>query len=157
DLLLEAWKKVHNNFPTWELHLYGRENLSFLDTNNLPSSVKYFPPTPDIQEKYKESAIYVMSSRFEGFGMVLIEAMVMGVPCISFDCPYGPSDIIKNHEDGFIVDKGNQDELAEKISFLIANPKKRKNMGIRAMQNVKRFEMNTIIKTWDKLFKELYS
>src|SRR5699024_7673037 len=75
DLLLKAWEEVHRKHPDWELHLYGKESLSFLDTRNLPPSVKFFKPVRNIRDKYLESSIYVMSSRFEGFAMVLIEAM----------------------------------------------------------------------------------
>src|SRR5690606_19368974 len=94
DILIKAWESVYESHPDWELHLYGKENLDFLDTNNLKNNVHFFPPVKDIENKYLESSIYVMSSRFEGFGMVLIEAMEFGLPCVSFDCNYGPSDII---------------------------------------------------------------
>ena len=155
DILLKAWEKVYQKFPDWQLHLYGKENLEFLDTQNLENNVSFFPPEKNIRQKYIESSVYVMSSRFEGFGMVLTEAMECGVPCVSFDCPSGPADIIKDGEDGFLVEKENTEELAEKLITLIENQDLRKQMGIRAKENVKRFSAEKIVQEWDKLFKEL--
>lgn len=155
DLLLKAWERVYQKFPDWQLYLFGKENLDFLDTRNLENNVSFFPPEKNIRQKYIESSVYVMSSRFEGFGMVLTEAMECGVPCVSFDCPSGPADIIKDGEDGFLVEKENADKLAEKLITLIENQELRKKMGAKAKENVKRFSAETILQKWDKLFKEL--
>ena len=156
DLLLKAWEKVNAKHPDWTLELYGKENKKFLDTSNLPATnVQWFSPAKNIKEKYLESSIYVMSSRFEGFGMVIIEAMACGVPCVSFDCNYGPSDIIQNDVDGYLVQKENTDELAEKIIDLIEHKNKRAQMGRLAKENVRRFSPEMIVKQWDHLFKTL--
>lgn len=155
DVLIKAWEKVHNNHPDWQLHLYGKENLSILDTNNLSMNIQYFPPAKDIEDKYLESSIYVMSSRFEGFGMVLIEAMACGVPCVSFDCDYGPSDIIQDNEDGFIVDNGNINELSNHLIYLIQDANLRKAYGSKAKINAQRFAIGNIANQWDNLFKSL--
>lgn len=96
-----------------------------------------------------------MSSRFEGFGMVLIEAMSCGVPCVSFDCPFGPSDVIKNSEDGFLIDQLDINGMAEKIMLLMKEDKKRKTMGRLAKKNVMRFSPEVIVKQWNSLFKSL--
>lgn len=117
----------------------------------------FFEPEKNILSKYLQSSIYVMSSRFEGFGMVLIEAMACGVPCVSFDCPFGPSDIIKNNEDGFIVENGNSEALAEKLNLVIEDDSLRKDFGVNAKQNVKRFLPEIILKQWVELFKEVKS
>jgi glycosyltransferase involved in cell wall biosynthesis len=155
DLLVKAWEIVHQKHPDWQLHLYGKENLEFLDTNNLKDNVLFFPPEKDIQQKYLDSSIYIMSSRFEGFGMVLTEAMACGVPCVSFNCNYGPSDIIKDGVDGLLVEKENTNELAEKISILIESDDLRYKMGTRAKENVQRFSPTQIVNQWDILFKEI--
>ena len=97
-----------------------------------------------------------MSSRFEGFGMVLLEAMACGIPCIAFNCPYGPSDIINDNTDGFLVKHFDCDAMAEKICFLIENPNLRKKMGEQARNNVLRYNKDEVMKKWTSLFDKLY-
>lgn len=160
DLLLDAWSKVHQKHPEWILDIYGegedktmllekRKNLA------LENSVLFHPPTLDIYQKYMDSDFYVMSSRFEGFGLVLAEAMSCGIPCVSFDCPHGPSDIIKDYEDGLLVEKENIKELADKICYLIENENVRIKMGHKARENVKRFLPENVMPQWKNLFESL--
>lgn len=154
DLLVKAWEKVWHKHPDWRLELYGYTDSKFLNIEELEkTNIFYFPAEKDIMQKYLQSSIYVMSSRFEGFGMVLIEAMACGLPCVSFDCNYGPSDIISDKNDGFLVENGNIVELAEKLNILIENDFLRKQMGEKAKVNVKRFEPSSILQDWDMLFK----
>ena len=153
DLLVKVWALVHEKFPDWELHLYGKEDLKVLDTVNLTNNVFHFPPEKNIEEKYLHSSIYVMSSRFEGFGMVLTEAMACGVPCVSFNCDYGPADIIENGIDGYIVEKEDIFALADKLMLLMQDSEMRKKMGKKAKENVKRFNVNEVVQQWDELFK----
>lgn len=160
DLLLSAWEKVVKQQPDWKLEIYGKkdesQNLeSLADALGIKENVSFLKPEKNIEQKYLESSIYVMSSRFEGFGMVLIESMGCGVPCVSFDCNYGPSDIIQNGVDGYLVENGNIEALASTILKLIEDENLRKTMGIKAKENVKRYLPVTIVKQWDKLFKEL--
>jgi glycosyltransferase involved in cell wall biosynthesis len=96
-----------------------------------------------------------MSSRFEGFGMVLIEAMACGLPVISFNCPDGPSDIITDGEDGFLVENGNIETLADKICYLIENEGLRMKMGQNARESVKRYFPDEIMNKWITLFETL--
>ncbi len=155
DILIDVWKDIHEKHPGWKLHLYGKENLSFLDTRNLKNNIHFFPPVQDIETKYIDSSIFVMSSRFEGFGMVLIEAMACGVPCVSFDCDYGPGDIINDGKDGYLVPTNDNELFKNRILELIENQEKRKTFGIEASETIKRFLPNTIISEWDRLFKTL--
>jgi glycosyltransferase involved in cell wall biosynthesis len=96
-----------------------------------------------------------MSSRFEGFGMVLVEAMANGLPVISFDCPCGPKDIIQNHIDGLLVENGNIERLAEAIIWMIQHPEERQKMANRAAENVQRFKIEQIAEQWKLLFEAL--
>jgi glycosyltransferase involved in cell wall biosynthesis len=160
DLLIKAWAKVSFKFPEWQLEIYGKKESKYeleklADNLNIRTTVTFFDPEKDIQEKYLEASIYVMSSRYEGFGMVLIEAMACGVPCVSFDCNYGPSDIIQCGVDGLIVENGNCNKMSEAIIALIENENLRIEMGKKAKVNVKRFLPENIAQEWDVLFKKL--
>ena len=160
DRLLQSWAQVQEKHPDWNLEIYGKydasQRLDVLASElNIANSVQFFEPEKNIQAKYLASSIYVMSSRFEGFGMVLTEAMACGVPCVSFDCPCGPSDIIKNNEDGFLVPNGDVKAMATKIIALIDNEELRKTMGQKAKVNVKRYLPEVICNQWDELFKTL--
>ena len=160
DLLLKSWALVNKKHPHWTLEIYGkRESAMGLEELakdlNIESAISFNQPEQMIEQKYLESSIYVMSSRFEGFGMVLIEAMACGVPCVSFNCNYGPSDIITNNEDGYIVAEQNHIALAEKIIFLIEDQSLRQAMGSKAKENVKRYLPSIVLHEWDNLFKNL--
>ena len=160
DRLLCAWQVVHRKHPDWQLEIYGTispeyklEELS--KSLGIGISVFFYPPEKDIQSKYMNSSVYVMSSRFEGFGMVLIEAMACGVPCVSFDCNYGPADIISHNVDGLLVPNGDIAALANGIIALLSQEQLRINMGENAKLNVQRFLPEVVVKEWDILFKQL--
>lgn len=160
DLLIEAWSLVVAKHPDWQMHIFGSGPLrnfllKMIDEYGIASSFILNPPTPEIYDKYLEHSIYVMSSRFEGFGLVLIEAMSCGLPCISFDCPSGPSEIIRTGEDGILVENGNVEKLSEAICRLIDNEQERKQMGMKARQNSLRYSKDRIMCDWDALFKRL--
>lgn len=160
DRLLEAWHLVQKRHHDWQLSIYGKielkEKLSEQAAQlGIEHSVVFYPPTQAIESKYLEASVYVMSSRFEGFGMVLIEAQACGVPCVSFDCPHGPADIINHGEDGFLIKNGDVVALANALVKLMEDEASRKKMGAAAKINVKRFLPETIVKQWDILFKEL--
>ena len=96
-----------------------------------------------------------MSSRYEGLPLVLIEAMSCGLPCVSFNCPNGPSEIISNGEDGLIVPFGNISELAKSIEWMITNKRGREAMSIAARTNARRYQENAIMPRWIELFNKI--
>jgi glycosyltransferase involved in cell wall biosynthesis len=162
DLLLEAWTIVVSKYPEWQLHVYGKIDkdrfyLRLAKKIGVDNTVTFHNPVADIQQMYLNSAIMVMSSRSEGFGMVLIEAMACGVPCVSFDCASGPRDIIKDTVDGYLVPAENIEALALKIMDLMEDDQKRKEFGLSAKENVKRFLPEAIVQQWDELFKAIVS
>lgn len=162
DLLIKAWERVAQQHPDWKLVIYGsgylkEELMDEIRKKHLESTLTLYPATAHIYDKYMESAFYVMSSRFEGFGLVLSEAMSCGLPCVSFNCPYGPSEIIRNNEDGLLVENENYKKLADSICHLITHPQERKQMGERARKNVKRYLLPSIMPQWEELFSQLLS
>ena len=158
--LLEAWILVHKKHPDWIINAYGSgEYEEFIRQKiveyHLEDTFILNNPTDHILEAYKQSSIYVMSSRYEGFPMVLLEALACGVPCVSFDCPHGPRNVITEGDDGFLVEYLNSNDLADKICILIENSILRKKMGSNARKNVLRFSPNKIMPQWVSLFESI--
>ena len=159
DLLIKSWKIVSSKHKDWHLCIYGDGNdLTMLQKEIISNdihNVTIHKAISNIYEKYLESSIYVMSSRYEGFGLVLIEAMSCGLPCISFDCPSGPSEIIKHGHNGLLVENGNIIKLAENIIYLIENDEARSLMGNNAKSYIKRYHKDTIMNQWEQLLKQV--
>lgn len=162
EYLVEAWKIVHQNHPDWIINIYGSGELHddverWINEAKLHESMIMHEPTNQIMEKYLESSICVVSSRYEGFSMAIIEAMACGVPCVSFDCPFGPRNIIKKDEDGILVDYLNSRALADSICELIENINLRKQLGSNAKKNIQRFTQDNIMEKWINLFNTIKS
>ncbi len=160
DRLLNAWALLGEEFQDWQLHIYGKldENLGLeklAEQLKIKDQVFFSPPVKDIDQAYLNSSIMVLPSRSEGFGMVLIEAMACGLPCVAFECPHGPADIINHGCDGLLVPNGNVEELANALKSLIEDENKRIAMGGKAKENVQRFLPQNVVKQWDELFKKL--
>ncbi len=159
DLLIEAWRIVTLKHPDWTLNIYGggdrKPYIHQVQRAGISDTCKIKESTIDIIKKYQESSIFVLSSRFEGFGMVITEAMSCGLPVVSFACPCGPRDIIKDGINGILVDKENVEQLAESICYLIENKNVRKEMGRIARINIEKYKIEYIGKQWDLLFKKL--
>ena len=111
--------------------------------------------TQNIRKEYLESSLFVFSSRFEGFGMVLIEAMACGLPVVSFDCPCGPKDIVFHDEDGLLVPSGDIDKLADELSVVMSNESLIRKMSKTAVIHSKRFRLDRISLRWKLLFDRL--
>lgn len=160
DLLIEAWNIIYKKHPDWKLDIYGegplRDELQRqISRNKLNDVITIHSSTPYIFEEFIQSSIYIMSSRFEGFGLVLIEAMSCGLPCISFDCPYGPDTIIVYNKNGILVPNGNIEKLAEAICLLMEQDNVRHKYGMEAKKSVERFLSENIMSQWKQLFTEI--
>lgn len=160
DYLLQAWSKVQVVCLDWQLVIFGDGDRivyeqMLVDLHIDCSRCVLNGRTSDIQSEYAKSSLAVCSSRFEGFGLSIIEAMACGLPVVSFDCPWGPRSIISDKEDGLLVDNGNVDKLAEYMMILMNDDKRRKIMSENAITNVQRFRIEKISLQWKSLFEEL--
>lgn len=160
DYLIPAWQIVHRNHPDWVLKVFGSGELhdkveEWIKERNLEKTIILNEPTDKIMDEYLGSSICVLSSRYEGFSLVILESMSCGVPVVAFDCPYGPRNIIHNGEDGLLVEYLNVQALANAICSLIENDELRKRYGEKARSNILRFSEDKIMMQWDKLFHHL--
>jgi glycosyltransferase involved in cell wall biosynthesis len=160
DRLLLIWKKIAQKHPDWCLEIYGKtigkQDLQTLANNlEISKSIRFFEPITNILEKYSDASIVSMTSRTEGFGMVLIEAMALGLPCIAYDCPVGPRTIIENNANGFLVEEGNSDLFVDKLILLIENENLRIKMGSKAKESSNRYNIDVIMLQWKSLFEDL--
>ncbi len=159
--LLDIWAIVMRSCPDWHLKIVGE---GYLETElkrkivdlRLSSSVILVDEQKDVEKLYLESSIYVMTSRFEGFGLVLAEAQNFGIPSISYDCPCGPSDVITDGENGFLVKSNDKETFAQRLIELMQDNDLRKKMGLNAKEASKRFEVDTIMPQWEAIFQRLY-
>ena len=157
DRMLEIWKKVIAKHPDWILEIYGKSSENFTlqslaKSLNISDNVVFYEPVQDIDKKYLEASFYLMTSRFEGFGMVLIEAMASGLPCIAYNCPCGPRAIISHNTDGFLIENGNESDYIKAIETLIENTTLRIEMGKRAKVSSEKYDIDTIMQSWNQLF-----
>jgi glycosyltransferase involved in cell wall biosynthesis len=156
DYIMQIALIVLKKYPEWKWKLIGdgemkNEVLQFIFKEKLEQRFILQAVTADVENDYLNASMFVLASRFEAFPMVLLEAMSCGLPCISFDCPSGPSEIITTNEDGILVENGSVEKLTEAISALIADEVLRKKMGEKAFENIQRFSPENIYKLWQEL------
>jgi glycosyltransferase involved in cell wall biosynthesis len=158
DLLLQAWAIAEKHALGWRLDVYGDGDRTSYNQlmENLHidrSRCELHGRTDNVETAYVNSSIFVLSSRFEGFGMVLTEAMACGLPVVSFDCPWGPRSIINDSADGLLVENGNVEALADGLIRLIGDDDLRRRMAANGIKNVQRFSIDYIAERWKKLFE----
>lgn len=159
DLLIEAWNRIAKDCLGWKIDIFGRGDSSIyqnmIDDYHLQDSIRFCGPTDQVQQKMLHSSFLVLPSRSEGFGMVLIEAMSCGLPCVAFDCPCGPRDIIWDGKNGILVPPENSKLLSESIKYLIDHTDILKEMGTFASQSVSKYEIASVAQHWQNLFMDL--
>lgn len=160
DNLLKIWKKVVEDYPDWVLEIYGKSDEKFelrkLANNlNLTENIVFHEPVQNINDKYSEASFYLMTSRFEGFGMVLIEAMAAGLPCVAYDCPCGPRNIIDNEKNGFLIQNNNEKDYINAVKTLIEDKELRIRLGETAKSVISEYNLDEIMQSWNQFFREI--
>lgn len=160
DLLLRAWSIVEKQIPDWHLEIYGMGNagsyrMMASDIGLDMERCHIMGCADDVQYIYQNSSVFVLSSRFEGFGLVLLEAMANGVPIVSFACPNGPLELISDGVNGLLASPGDVYSLAEKLVIMIKNSDFRQILAINGLQKSKLYSIDVIANRWKILFDEL--
>ncbi|MBU8883065.1 glycosyltransferase family 4 protein [Kaistella sp. DKR-2] len=160
DLLLESWNQLPAKLKDWELHIFGKKEESLqlpalAQKMGIAETVFFHSPEKNIEARFLESSVFVLSSRYEGFGMVIIEAMACGLPVVSFDCPHGPADIITDGKDGFLAENGNTEKLSEHLATLMNSAELRQRLGTEGRKTAQNYRPEVIVQQWNCLFKSL--
>lgn len=161
DLLIDAWNIIEkkDGNSDWFLDIYGTGKLEsqLVDQINKHGlkRVHLKGYADNIEAEYLESSIFVLSSRHEGFGLVLIEALACGVPCVSFNCHEGPAEIISDNVNGYLVENGNINQLADRIMRLMVDEKLRKRFSENAHKDLQRFELQEVLNSWEELLHKI--
>ncbi|GAA4785383.1 glycosyltransferase family 4 protein [Olivibacter ginsenosidimutans] len=159
DLLIEAFSFVKKQAADWSLLLVGEgSEASFLQNmvaeKGLQSFVEFLPNQKNLGSIFAQSSIYVLPSRREGFGMVILEAMSYGLPCISFDCPVGPASIIRHQENGLLVQAGDVHQLAQTIVCLLNDKPLQDKLVQAGFHSVQQYWPEQVVPIWLSLFKQ---
>ena len=157
DRLVDAFSLIAARHPSWHIDIFGdgeeRESLQQqIAALGLEQRVRLLPPTHDIYAEYQRSQLLVLSSDFEGFGLVVTEAMSCGLPVVATDCPYGPSEIIEDGVDGLLARMEVQD-LADKMEWMMTHDRERREMGVKAYHAVARYRLDVVMQQWEQAYQ----
>ncbi len=160
DRLIASWAKVHDKHSDWHLHIFGSGTMQHQLTElitfySLEEAITIHPYTSAIDREYSDSSIFALSSRFEGFGLVLLEAMQSGLPCVTFDCPYGPSEVVVDNQTGFVVNNGDVDAFADRLCCLIEDEVLRKRFSEASVRRAKHYDVEMVMNQWKTLLESL--
>lgn len=158
--LIRVFSLVKARFPEWTLDIYGDGEdrdilLAQIDSLGMSSSVRLPGNVHDMQDKMLEHSMLVCTSLHEGFGMAIVEAMSCGLPVVSYDCPFGPGEIITDGINGFLVPVGDEDAMTERICRLIEDDNLRKSLGSLAAERSRDYCIGSICERWETLFHQI--
>ena len=160
DRLLRAWALLAPDHPEWSVEIFGEgvehdALVALVHRLGLRRSVRLRGHSPKLMDELTRASVFAMTSRKEGFPMVLLEAMSVGLPVVAYDCPTGPSDIVSEGVDGYVVPDGRTRLMAEALGRLMDDDDRRRRFGEGALEKAKRYELAAIAGRWEKLFGEL--
>lgn len=163
EKLIEAFSLIASDFPEWSVDICGNigdENyyqslLNRINYYGLKDRVVFLGVRKDVNSLMQSHSIFCLSSQHEGFPNVLSEAMANGMACVSFDIVTGPSEIIVDGIDGFVVEDQNVEELARGLSMLMGNEDLRYTVGACAIGNITRYSKDKIVAKWENMFKNI--
>lgn len=161
-LLMESFKDVIKKYPNYKLLIYGDGNLKnelniYIKTNKLNNKVKLCGNVDNIENILKEKKCFILSSKHEGMPNALMEAMAVGMPCISTDCPCGgPRELIKNNINGLLIKNDDKRELVSAMYKIIENDKMSKKIAMSAKKNMNNYSCDKIVSKWFEFMKEVY-
>lgn len=157
DGLMRSFSIIAQKYPNWNLEIYGQGSMrneleQVIIDLNLSDRIFLRGITNDVNSILQNNSIFVVSSEYEGFSIVLIEAMANGIACVSYDCPTGPREIITDGFDGILVENQNEEKLAGSIEKLINNSTMRLKLGDNARKSVQKYSIKIVGKQWLTLF-----
>lgn len=159
DIMIEVFNLFAKKNTDWTLTIVGdgkdkQKIITLIKKYNLTNRVFIMKPTNNIEKYYLDTSLYLMTSRFEGLPMVLLEAQSYGIPIISFDCKTGPKEIVIHNRNGYLIREGDIENMVEYLHKYVNDYKLRMNLSKNARIDAKRFIPEEIYKLWDNLFKE---
>lgn len=159
DMLVDVAEKVLKKHPDWTWDIYGdgsakSELVSKIKLKGLSDRVLLKGFSSQLEDIYRNCSIYALTSRYEGFGLVLIEAMSQRLPCVAFNCKCGPSEIINDGKNGFLIECFDIDKMAKKINLLIENDRLRADFSRQASVINGDFSKELFLKKWNRLFAD---
>ncbi|GGP03796.1 glycosyltransferase family 4 protein [Nonomuraea glycinis] len=160
DLLIPAFAQVVAEHPEWRLRIFGtgprQAQLSAkIDELGMQDHIALMGRTERLDEELAASSVYVLSSRFEGLPMVMIEAMTHALPIVAFDCPTGPRDVLTDGVDGILVPPRDADALAVALREVVSDRRRRLEMGAAAAAAAHAYAPDVVMPMWENLFTEL--
>lgn len=159
DMLIEAWSLIEKEVQDWELDIYGQGVLK----DELQAKIKEMKLkninlrgfSDDIHREYMNSSLFFLSSRFEGFGLVLVEALATGLPIVSFNCKEGPEEIIDDGVNGYLIENGNIRQFANSAIKIMKNNELLRNFASKTKKDLERFNIESIATQWEELLNNV--
>ncbi|WP_214706853.1 MULTISPECIES: glycosyltransferase family 4 protein [unclassified Exiguobacterium] len=160
DKLVKIFAEVHPEFPEWKLKIFGngeerKKIITLINNLGMGSHIKLLPPTKELELEMTKASIFALTSKYESFGMVIVESMAAGLPCISY-ASKGPNLLIENGQNGFIIEQDQEEEYIEKLKKLMQSKDLRMQMVLNSQKTVSTYAYENIKHLWDELIESSF-